>query len=172
MEFHQPSSPLKKMHDLQKSRYHFSSQNVITTATIMLFSSLSSHETNPIEKELDVEEDENEKWDEQEESDEMKQQQDDGVEWAELDDKSQQIQEDDYPEYPECTSLSFREEITEISMDGSDFPRPLSQETRNLTASELLLNKSVNTRIANQKQTMLFRVVHVFTSVHPFPQNI
>ncbi|XP_019728730.1 piezo-type mechanosensitive ion channel component 2 [Hippocampus comes] len=100
-----------------------------------------SRDANPIEKELDVEEDENEKWREQEEPDEMQQQQDEGVEWAELDDKSQQIQEDDYPEYPECTSLSFREEIPEISMDGSDFPRPLSQESRNLTASELLLNK-------------------------------
>ncbi|XP_077433447.1 piezo-type mechanosensitive ion channel component 2 isoform X2 [Vanacampus margaritifer] len=100
-----------------------------------------SCEANPVEKEEDVEEDEDEKWSEQEESDEMERQQDEAVEGEELLDESQQIEEDDYLQYPECTSLGFREEIIEISMDGSESPRPLSQERRNLTASELLLNK-------------------------------
>ncbi|KAK1898996.1 Piezo-type mechanosensitive ion channel component 2, partial [Dissostichus eleginoides] len=42
-------------------------------------------------------------------------------------------------DYPECTSLSLRESDGEKSIDLLGSPRPLS-ETRNLTASELLLN--------------------------------
>jgi len=45
--------------------------------------------------------------------------------------------------YPECTSLDFRDSVEVKSFDIPESPRPLSQETRNLTASELLLNKSV-----------------------------
>ena len=45
--------------------------------------------------------------------------------------------------YPECTSLDLRDSGEEKSFDLPESPRPLSQETRNLTASELLLNKSV-----------------------------
>nr|XP_049608911.1 piezo-type mechanosensitive ion channel component 2 isoform X1 [Syngnathus scovelli] len=99
--------------------------------------SQSSDEANPVEKESDVEEDEEEKWCEQEESDEMEQQQDE----VEVNDESQEIEDYDHPEYPEATSLGFREEISEMNMDGIDPPTPLSQEKRNLTASELLLNK-------------------------------
>lgn len=43
-------------------------------------------------------------------------------------------------------SLGFRDSDGEKSLNLPESPRPLSQETRNLTASELLLNKSVSTR--------------------------
>lgn len=56
----------------------------------------------------------------------------------------QQREEYEGADYPECTSLGFRESDEEKSLDLPESPRPLSQETRNLTASELLLNKSVN----------------------------
>lgn len=55
----------------------------------------------------------------------------------------QQTDEDKDTDYPECTSLDFRESDEDKSLDLPESPRPLSQETRNLTASELLLNKSV-----------------------------
>ncbi|CAL8369473.1 unnamed protein product [Lota lota] len=42
--------------------------------------------------------------------------------------------------YPECTSLNLRDSVERKSFDIPESPRPLSQETRNLTASELLLN--------------------------------
>ncbi|XP_058500051.1 piezo-type mechanosensitive ion channel component 2 [Solea solea] len=54
--------------------------------------------------------------------------------------EQQQIEEDECNEYPECASLGFRESDGEKSLDLIESPRPLSQETRNLTASELLLN--------------------------------
>lgn len=43
----------------------------------------------------------------------------------------------------ECASLGFRDSDGEKSVELPDSPRPLSEETRNLTASELLLNKLV-----------------------------
>ncbi|XP_029974309.1 piezo-type mechanosensitive ion channel component 2 [Salarias fasciatus] len=43
-------------------------------------------------------------------------------------------------DYPECQALELRESDGEKSLDLPESPRPLSQETRNLTASELLLN--------------------------------
>ncbi|XP_061604090.1 piezo-type mechanosensitive ion channel component 2 [Phyllopteryx taeniolatus] len=100
-----------------------------------------SFEANAIEKEEAVGEEGHEKRCEKEVSDETEPRQDEGVQGEEPDGESQQTEEEDYPEYPECTSPGFREDIIEIGMDASDFPRPLSQESRNLTASELLLNK-------------------------------
>lgn len=46
-------------------------------------------------------------------------------------------------DYPHCLSLDLRASDDEKSHDLTPSPRPLSQESRNLTASELLLNKSV-----------------------------
>ncbi|XP_031142000.1 piezo-type mechanosensitive ion channel component 2 [Sander lucioperca] len=62
------------------------------------------------------------------------------VEREELDEEAEQREEDECADYPECTSLGFRESDGEKSLDLTESPRPLSQETRNLTASELLLN--------------------------------
>ncbi|XP_040908244.1 piezo-type mechanosensitive ion channel component 2 [Toxotes jaculatrix] len=62
------------------------------------------------------------------------------VEGEELHEEQQQKDEDECAEYPECTSLGFRESDEEKSLDLAESPRPLSEETRNLTASELLLN--------------------------------
>uniref|UniRef100_A0A7N8XGX8 Piezo-type mechanosensitive ion channel component n=1 Tax=Mastacembelus armatus TaxID=205130 RepID=A0A7N8XGX8_9TELE len=56
------------------------------------------------------------------------------------DEEQQQKEEDESAEYPGCSSLGFRESDGEKSLDLSESPRPLSHETRNLTASELLLN--------------------------------
>lgn len=53
--------------------------------------------------------------------------------------------EDEGAEYPEGSSLGFGDSDGEKSLDLPQSPRPLSQETRNLTASELLLNKLVST---------------------------
>lgn len=67
--------------------------------------------------------------------------------------------DDECAEHPECASLGFRESDGEKSLDLPDSPRPLSQETRNLTASELLLNKLVNTRklfIENNIRALIF----------------
>lgn len=61
-------------------------------------------------------------------------------------DREVEREEDECADYPECTLLGFRENDGETSLDLKESPRPLSQETRNLTASELLLNKSVHTR--------------------------
>lgn len=61
----------------------------------------------------------------------------------ELKEKTQQREEGEDADYPE-SSLDFRESDGEESLDLPESPRPLSQETRNLTASELLLNKSVD----------------------------
>lgn len=69
------------------------------------------------------------------------------VEGGELNEEAQQREEDECADDPECTSLGFRESDGEKSLNLTESPRPLSQETRNLTASELLLNKSVDTRM-------------------------
>ncbi|XP_053280799.1 piezo-type mechanosensitive ion channel component 2 [Pleuronectes platessa] len=58
----------------------------------------------------------------------------------ELDEDQPQQEEDECGEYPECNLVGFRESDGEKSLDLTESPRPLSQETRNLTASELLLN--------------------------------
>ncbi|XP_070695122.1 piezo-type mechanosensitive ion channel component 2 [Pempheris klunzingeri] len=58
----------------------------------------------------------------------------------EMNEETQRRDEDECGDYPECTSLSFRESDGEKSLDCAGSPRPLSEETRNLTASELLLN--------------------------------
>lgn len=52
--------------------------------------------------------------------------------------------EDEGAEYPDEALVGSMESDGEKSLDIPDSPRPLSQETRNLTASELLLNKSVD----------------------------
>lgn len=73
--------------------------------------------------------------------------------------KQQKDDDDECAEHPECASLGFRESDGEKSLDLPDSPRPLSQETRNLTASELLLNKLVNTRkllIENKIRAVMF----------------
>lgn len=58
--------------------------------------------------------------------------------------KSFHRKEDEGAEYPDEASVGSVESDGEKSLDLPDSPRPLSQETRNLTASELLLNKSVD----------------------------
>ncbi|KAI9531017.1 hypothetical protein NQZ68_000509 [Dissostichus eleginoides] len=61
------------------------------------------------------------------------------VEGEELNEKTSLREVYERADYPECTSLSLRESDGEKSIDLLGSPRPLS-ETRNLTASELLLN--------------------------------
>lgn len=80
------------------------------------------------------------------EEEEEQREEDHEAEREELNEETQQREEDECADYPECTSLCFRESDGEKSLDLTESPRPLSQETRNLTASELLLNKSVDTR--------------------------
>ncbi|KAG7219856.1 hypothetical protein INR49_018813, partial [Caranx melampygus] len=85
--------------------------------------------------ELEEEKDEleEEKYELEEEKDELEEEKD------ELEEK-EQVKEVECAEYPERSSLDFRESDREKSLDLTVSPRPLSQETRNLTASELLLN--------------------------------
>lgn len=80
----------------------------------------------------------------EEKEEEEEQEEDREVEGEGWNEKTQQRQEEgECTDYTECTSLGFRESDGEKSLDLPESPRPLSQETRNLTASELLLNKSV-----------------------------
>lgn len=66
------------------------------------------------------------------------------LEKVELDDTTKQRDDSgEYLDYPHCISLDLRASDDEKSHDLTPSPRPLSQESRNLTASELLLNKSV-----------------------------
>ncbi|XP_014846584.1 PREDICTED: piezo-type mechanosensitive ion channel component 2-like isoform X1 [Poecilia mexicana] len=58
----------------------------------------------------------------------------------EADEKPQQREEGEYPGYVECASMTDQQSEEEKSLDLSESPAPLTQETRNLTASELLLN--------------------------------
>ncbi|CAG6021218.1 unnamed protein product [Menidia menidia] len=51
-----------------------------------------------------------------------------------------ELDEDGYIGHAECMSQDMGESYGDRSLDLPDSPRPLSQETRNLTASELLLN--------------------------------
>ncbi|XP_078144364.1 piezo-type mechanosensitive ion channel component 2 [Centroberyx gerrardi] len=93
-------------------------------------------------KEEEEEDSEDEKKQEQQQEEEEKEEEKEQCEkevqaWEE---ESQEREEDEHPEYLECTSLGFREGDGDKSLDLPESPRPLSQETRNLTASELLLN--------------------------------
>lgn len=66
------------------------------------------------------------------------------LEEVELDDTTKQRDDsDEHLDYPHCISLDLRASDDEKSHDLTPSPRPLSQESRKLTASELLLNKSV-----------------------------
>ncbi|KAM6930104.1 piezo-type mechanosensitive ion channel component 2 [Lycodopsis pacificus] len=95
------------------------------------------------EQEEDDEEDmEGETKREQEETEEEEQRAEErDVETEDLNEEAQQREEEDEcADYPEGTSLGFRESDGEKSLNLTESPRPLCQETRNLTASELLLN--------------------------------
>ncbi|KAK2851179.1 hypothetical protein Q5P01_007455 [Channa striata] len=76
----------------------------------------------------------------EEEEDEKQEEEDHEVKREELEQKQLQKVEDECAEYPECSSVGFKEIDEEKSLDLPESPRPLSEETRNLTASELLLN--------------------------------
>ncbi|XP_076734493.1 piezo-type mechanosensitive ion channel component 2 [Maylandia zebra] len=93
-------------------------------------------------KELHEQEEEDEKQTEVEMKceEEQEQREDPEVEKEERDEESLQREEEEGAKYPEWTSLDLRVSDGEKSLDLTESPRPLSQETRNLTASELLLN--------------------------------
>ncbi|XP_060912625.1 piezo-type mechanosensitive ion channel component 2 [Labrus mixtus] len=77
----------------------------------------------------------------QKESEEEKDQEEDyEMEREEQNKQTQQREEDECADDQECMSLGFRESDGEKSLDLTEPLKPLSQETRNLTASELLLN--------------------------------
>lgn len=66
------------------------------------------------------------------------------VEEVELDDTARPKDDSgEHFDYKQGLSLDLRASEDEKSHDLTPSPRPLSQESRNLTASELLLNKSV-----------------------------
>ncbi|XP_029912219.1 piezo-type mechanosensitive ion channel component 2 [Myripristis murdjan] len=96
------------------------------------------------QKEEEEEEEEGqEERDEQVEKEEEEEQQEEHheTELQKQEKGSQEIEEDEeHPDHPESLSLGFREGEGDKSLDLPESPRPLSQETRNLTASELLLN--------------------------------
>ncbi|AWP09441.1 putative piezo-type mechanosensitive ion channel component 2-like [Scophthalmus maximus] len=83
---------------------------------------------------------EHERDDREEEEKEGQQEEDREVEREELDEQQQRREEIECDEYSGSISLDFMESDGEKSLDLVESPRPLSQETRNLTASELLLN--------------------------------
>ncbi|XP_014195171.2 piezo-type mechanosensitive ion channel component 2 [Haplochromis burtoni] len=93
-------------------------------------------------KELHEQEEDDEKQTEVEMKceEEQEQREDPEVEKEERDEESLQREEEEGAKYPEWTSLDLRDSDGEKSLDLTESPRPLSQETRNLTASELLLN--------------------------------
>ncbi|KAK0137757.1 Piezo-type mechanosensitive ion channel component 2 [Merluccius polli] len=96
------------------------------------------------------EEEEEEEDEENKEQEERHKEEEDKEEWCEvvephdeaLDEKDRMWERAEEHEclYPECISLDLRDSVEVKSFDIPEFPRPLSQETRNLTASELLLN--------------------------------
>lgn len=63
------------------------------------------------------------------------------MEGEDVKEELQQSEADECADDPECVSLGFRDGDGEMSLELSEPLKPLSQETRNLTASELLLNK-------------------------------
>ncbi|KAK5599952.1 hypothetical protein CRENBAI_012981 [Crenichthys baileyi] len=77
---------------------------------------------------------------EQKEEDKDDQQDDPELEKDGLDEELQHRKEGEFPRYIECTSLDKQESDEEKSVNLTQSSRPLTQETRNLTASELLLN--------------------------------
>uniref|UniRef100_A0A8C7YN25 Piezo-type mechanosensitive ion channel component n=1 Tax=Oryzias sinensis TaxID=183150 RepID=A0A8C7YN25_9TELE len=70
------------------------------------------------------------------------------LESDEQDDTLQPAETDKSYKYADCGSVDHRESDGERSIELSESSRPLSQETRNLTASELLLNKLVDPEIS------------------------
>lgn len=106
---------------------------------------LKSHE-EPKEVHEQEEDDEKDTEDESQCDEEQEQQENPEVEREEWHEETLQGEEDEGAKYPECTSFEFRDSDDEKSLDLAESPRPLSQETRNLTASELLLNKLVDTK--------------------------
>ncbi|TKS77326.1 Piezo-type mechanosensitive ion channel component 2 [Collichthys lucidus] len=95
------------------------------------------HQEEDVEGEMkceqEIEETEEEEKDEPQEEDHV-------VEEEELNERTELREEDEIADYSESISLGFRESDGEKSLDLAETPRPLSQDTRNLTASELLLN--------------------------------
>lgn len=90
------------------------------------------------EQEADEEEDVEQELEEKEKEEEYCE-----VETEELNSETWQREEHGGADYSEQTSLSFGDSYGEKSLNLPESPRPLSRETRNLTASELLINKSV-----------------------------
>nr|XP_029133923.1 piezo-type mechanosensitive ion channel component 2-like [Labrus bergylta] len=77
----------------------------------------------------------------QKESEEKKDQEEDyEMEREEQNKQTKQREEDEHADDQGCMPLGFRESDGEKSLDLIEPLKPLSQETRNLTASELLLN--------------------------------
>ncbi|KAM9342468.1 piezo-type mechanosensitive ion channel component 2 [Pholidichthys leucotaenia] len=72
----------------------------------------------------------------EEQKEDVKEEHKEGMEKDEEEEAQQK--EDEHAESRECASLDFSDD--EKSHDPTESPRPLTQETRNLTASELLLN--------------------------------
>ncbi|KAF7209479.1 piezo-type mechanosensitive ion channel component 2-like [Nothobranchius furzeri] len=68
------------------------------------------------------------------------QQEDPELKSDEPEEEIEQMEEDDQNKYAECSSMEIQQSDEEKSLDLPETPRPLSEETRNLTASELLLN--------------------------------
>ncbi|XP_034393255.1 piezo-type mechanosensitive ion channel component 2 [Cyclopterus lumpus] len=94
------------------------------------------------EQEEEYEEDmEGETKPEQEETEEEEQRGEEcEVESEDLNDEAQMREDNECADYPECTLLDIGESDGEKSLDLIESLKPLSQESRNLTASELLLN--------------------------------
>ncbi|XP_056158031.1 piezo-type mechanosensitive ion channel component 2-like, partial [Lampris incognitus] len=93
------------------------------------------HEEGDDKEDNEQEEEQRQQEGEEEEVDEQ-----DEEEMQEEVGEPEEREEDEYPDYSECTSLGLRESEEEKSLDLPESPRPLSQDSRNLTASELLLN--------------------------------
>lgn len=128
----------------------FNKKGVVKGCPKLVLVCLKSCEDGGLQKE-DHELDEDEQEDtegqtkheqELEEKEEEEEQRDESDE-VEAEETQQSQEEDQCADYPECTSLGYRESDGEKSLELPGSPRLLSQETRNLTASELLLNKSV-----------------------------
>ncbi|XP_027880624.1 piezo-type mechanosensitive ion channel component 2 [Xiphophorus couchianus] len=98
------------------------------------------HQHDDPKQDEDVEKDEevSEKSDQDQKVEDGDDQQDHpDLEKDEVDEKLQQREEGEYPRYVECASMTNQQSEEEKSLES---PAPLTQETRNLTASELLLN--------------------------------
>ncbi|XP_030590436.1 piezo-type mechanosensitive ion channel component 2 [Archocentrus centrarchus] len=98
----------------------------------------SHEEQNEVHEQED--DDEKETEDESQCNEEQEQRENPDMEREDWDEETLQREADEDAKYPECTSFELRDSDGERSLDLTESPRPLSQETRNLTASELLLN--------------------------------